>query len=168
MKTWTKIALGISAFAVIGAGAALAADRHGMRHQGMGGGMGERAMLNFEAADADKSGDVSEAEFSAKVLERYKKADANTDGKITKEEVAAEIQRMQAERMAEHMIGRFDTDGDGALTQAEIEGRQKKIFALLDRNDDGKIVKDEMPAGRHGGRHGWGRHGMQDGMNGAN
>jgi hypothetical protein len=45
---------------------------------------------------------------------------------------------------------RLDANGDGMLTLAEIESRQKKMFALMDRNDDGKIVKDEMPSGRRG------------------
>ena len=59
---------------------------------------------------------------------------------------------MRAERMAQRIVERFDTDGDGMLTAAEIESRQKKMFALLDRNDDGKVEKDEMPRGkfRHG------------------
>jgi Ca2+-binding EF-hand superfamily protein len=40
------------------------------------------------------------------------------------------------------------------LTQEEITTGQKKIFALMDKNNDGKVVKDEMP--RHGkkGHHG--------------
>ena len=72
-------------------------------------------------------------------------ADKDHDGKMTVAEIAAEIERMRAERMARRIVERFDTDGDGMLTAAEIESRQKKMFALLDRNDDGKIVKDEMP-----------------------
>ena len=64
---------------------------------------------------------------------------------MTVGEIAAEIERLRAERMARRIVERFDTDGDGMLTAAEIESRQKKMFALLDRNDDGKVVKDEMP-----------------------
>jgi Ca2+-binding EF-hand superfamily protein len=52
---------------------------------------------------------------------------------------------MRAERMARRIVARFDTDGDGMLTAAEIESRQKKMFALMDRNDDGRIVSGEMP-----------------------
>jgi len=57
---------------------------------------------------------------------------------------------MRAERMARRLIERFDTNGDGVLTAAEVESRQKKMFALLDRNDDGKIEKDEMPRRKFG------------------
>ena len=56
----------------------------------------------------------------------------------------------------------------GELTEDEVQGRQKKLFALLDKNDDGKIEKSEMRgmAGRHGGwrhRGGWGHHGPNGG-----
>ena len=73
---------------------------------------------------------------------------------MTVAEIASEIERMRAERMARRIVERFDADGDGMLTVAEIESRQKKMFALLDRNDDGKIVKEEMPRGKFG-RQGW-------------
>ena len=69
---------------------------------------------------------------------------------MTVGEIASEIERMRAERMAKRIVERFDTDGDGMLTAAEIESRQKKMFALLDRNDDGKVDKDEMPRGKFG------------------
>ena len=68
-----------------------------------------------------------------------------TAGKVTVAELAAEIEKMRAERMAKRIIDRFDTNGDGVLTKAEVESRQKKMFALLDRNDDGKIEKSEQP-----------------------
>jgi Ca2+-binding EF-hand superfamily protein len=68
-----------------------------------------------------------------------------SDGKMTVAEIASEIERMRAERRAQRIVDRFDTDGDGMLTAAEIESRQKKMFALMDRNDDGKVVKEEMP-----------------------
>ena len=95
------------------------------------------------------SGDVTFEEFAAAMKSRIGDADADSDGKMTVAEIAAEIERMRAERMARRMIERFDTDGDGMLTLVEIEARQKKMFALLDRNDDGKIVPEEMPKRGH-------------------
>lgn len=118
-------------------------------------GNGPRSVARFEAADADANGEVTFEEFAEAINGRLGKADADGDGKMTVGEIAAAIERMRAERMAKRMIERFDTDGDGALTAAEIESRQKKMFALLDRNDDGKIVRDEMPRRGEGriGRH---------------
>lgn len=46
--------------------------------------------------------------------------------------------------MAKRIIERFDVDGDGAVTQAEIDTNQQKIYALLDKNNDGKLLQDEL------------------------
>jgi Ca2+-binding EF-hand superfamily protein len=147
MKKSMKYAVAFLALAGAASTTAYAADRDG-RH-------GPRAQMNFDRADADSSGDVTFEEFAAAMQSRMGAADVDKDGKMTVEEIADEIVRMRAVRQAERMIKRFDTDGDGALTTAEIEARQKKMFALLDRNDDGKLVQDEMP--RRGDRHGWRR-----------
>jgi Ca2+-binding EF-hand superfamily protein len=139
MKTSMKLAMTFLALAATAAGTAYAADRSG-RH---GGG------FRFERADADSSGDVTFEEFAAAMKNRVGAADADKDGKMTVAEIASEIERMRAERMARRIVERFDTDGDGALTAAEIESRQRKMFALMDRNDDGKIAPDEMPKRGH-------------------
>ncbi|MAW87114.1 MAG: acid-shock protein [Phyllobacteriaceae bacterium] len=130
--------------------------RRGMRGDGPGGRM-------FGRADTDNSGDISLEEFSAAMGGRILGADADGNGELTVGEVADAIIRMRAERRAQRMIERLDMDGDGKLTTAEIENRQKKIFALMDRNDDGKVDRDEIARSRrdHGGWHrggGWGHH----------
>ena len=147
MKKTTKAALAFLAMAGASASVASAADNR-QRH-----GEGPRGGMRFERADADSSGDITFEEFAAAMNTRLTSADADKDGKMTVAEIAAEIERMRAERMAKRIVERFDVDGDGALTATEIESRQKKMFALLDSNDDGKIVKDEMPQ-RKFGRHG--------------
>jgi Ca2+-binding EF-hand superfamily protein len=136
MKKSTKLAIAFLALAGTAGSVAVAADGQGRR-----GGMGQR----FEQTDADKSGDVTFEEFAAAMKARIGTADADGDGKMTVAEIASEIERMRAERRAQRIVERFDTDGDGMLTLAEIEARQKKMFALMDRNDDGKVVKEEMP-----------------------
>lgn len=139
MSKSTRIAIAFLALAGTASTSAFAANQQGPRGQNM------KPQMRFERADADKSGDVTFEEFTAAMNTRLLDADENSDGKITVAEVADQIQRMRAERMAERLIKRFDANGDGELTKAEIESRQKKLFALLDRNDDGKIVQDEMP-----------------------
>jgi Ca2+-binding EF-hand superfamily protein len=138
MKLSTKLAFAFMALAGASA-AAHAADDKGQGRQG------PRALMQFGAVDADSSGDVTFDEFAAAMKTRVGGADKDGDGKMTVEEITDEIVRMRAQKQAKRMIDRFDADGDGAITAAEIEARQKKMFALLDRNDDGKIVKDEMP-----------------------
>lgn len=148
MRISTKLSLAFLALAGL-AGASHAQGPDGMRGPGGGG------QMRFERADADNSGDVTFEEFAAAMNQRLGEADADNDGKMTVAEIADQIERMRVERMARRLVERFDADGDGALTEAEIESRQKKMFALLDRNDDGKIVQDEMPRrgdGRRGGR----------------
>ena len=164
MKTSMKCALAFLAFAGLTGGTAYAAGPETAGPDGPGGpdGGGPRMMMRFERMDVDDSGDITFEEFSAMLTSRIGDADANKDGKMTVDEIATEIERMRAERMARRLIERFDIDGDGALTAAEIESRQKKMFALMDRNDDGKIEKDEMP--RRGDRwHRWGPRGWGHG-----
>jgi Ca2+-binding EF-hand superfamily protein len=147
MKKSTKIALAFLTLAGT-AGAVTVADAQEGRRQGpTGGGM------RFEQSDTNNSGDVSFEEFAAAMRRLdFPRTDADRDGRLTVGEVADEIERMRAERMARRLIERFDANGDGVLTQAEIESRQRKMFALLDRNDDGKIVRDEMRHRQHGRR----------------
>ena len=148
MKKSTKTAIAFLTMAAAAGSVAIAADNQGKRRDGPR----ERGM-RFERTDLDQSGDVTFEEFSAAMKTRIGGADADGDGKMTVAEIASEIERMRAERRAQRIVDRFDTDGDGMLTLAEIESRQKKQFALMDRNDDGKIAEDEMPR-RMGGRRG--------------
>jgi Ca2+-binding EF-hand superfamily protein len=145
MKKSTSLAIAFLALA--GTASSAMAGNEGRR--------GDMSGMRFERADADKSGDVTFEEFSAAMKTRMGTADADGDGKMTVAEIASAIERMRAERRAQRMIDRFDADGDGMLTLAEIEARQKKMFALMDRNDDGKVEKEEMPDRKHGR---WGRH----------
>ncbi len=137
MNTSTKLAMAFLAVATT-AGAPAFADEKPE-------GRAERGKQRFERTDADSSGDITFEEFAAAMKIRISNADKDGDGKMTVAEIAADIVRMRAERAAERMIERFDADGDGMLTLVEIETQQKKMFALLDRNNDGKIVAEEMP-----------------------
>ncbi len=152
MRKTTTIALAFVTFAGLAGGAAIAKDGFGKHRD-----RSERAEQRFERADTDASGDLTFEEFSAAFQERIGGADANNDGIMTVEEIAEEIQRRRAERMARRIIERFDSDGDGQLTTAEVESRQKKLFALLDGNDDGKLEMGEMKRHRPG-KHGKRRH----------
>ena len=166
MKRSTRLALGFAALAGAIATAAYAAEGPG---GSAGWGMGMHG--NMRKADADKSGDITFDEFSAAMKGRIENADANHDGKVTVEELAAYLEKAHYERLARRMISRFDTNGDGQLTEDEVEARQKKLFALLDKNGDGKIEKSEMRGmggWRHGGWHhrhggGWGGQGPSGG-----
>ncbi len=136
MKKSITFAMAFMAAAASATTIASAADRGDMRK------------MRFEKADADSSGDVSFEEFAAAMQTRMTAADTSGDGKITMEELASEIEKQRAQRMAKRLMDRFDTNGDGVMTKEEVEARQKKVFAFLDRNDDGKIVESEMVRGK--------------------
>jgi Ca2+-binding EF-hand superfamily protein len=148
MKKSTRLALAFLAVAGASTGIASAEDQPRADKRGHG------SAMRFERVDTDSSGDISFEEFAAVIMNRIGTADADNDGKMTVAEIADEIQRMRSQRMAERIVQRFDTDGDGMLTVVEIQNRQRKMFALLDRNDDGRITLEEMP---NRGNRGWHR-----------
>ncbi len=147
MKTRTNAAMTFLALAgLLGAATAQVQAQDDDMRQGWNGGHGMR----LEQADADQSGDLTFEEYAATIDARLANADADGDGRMTVGEIADEIVRIRAERQARRLIRRFDVDGDGALTADEIDSRQRKMFALLDRNDDGVIDRSEMPRrGKH-------------------
>lgn len=152
MKKSTKMALAFLALSTTLGGTAMADKKPGGGF-GMGGHGGMMGQLDL--ADADKNGEITFEEFSKAAGDRFALADVNKDGKVTVEEMAAAIEKMRAERMAQRMIDRFDADNDGSVTLAEMQNSQKEIYAVMDRNDDGKLVDDEMAhkGKRHMGRH---------------
>jgi Ca2+-binding EF-hand superfamily protein len=157
MKRNLTIALAFLALSGAVAATAYAREGGGRHHGG-----GERAggmMPSLDQADADNNGEITLDEFTKVATERFTSADTDKNGQLTVAEVSAEIQKMRTERMATRLIKRLDGNGDGVLTAEEAQSAQKKMFALLDKNDDGKIVQAERP--RH-----MGRKGMKDAMGG--
>jgi EF hand len=144
MKTTTKLALAFTTLAAFAGNAH--ADSSNRKH---GGGMGF-GLVSLETMDTDKTGDVTFAEFKKAAGDRFILADANKDGKVTVEEMADAIEKVRVEQMAKRMIKRFDVDGDGAITQAEVDTNQQEVYALLDKNNDGKLVQLEMERKKKG------------------
>lgn len=111
--------------------------------------------------DADKDGTISKEEFLAD--RNLKDADTNGDGVLSADELTAMIQKREMERKVERLTRRLDVDGDGKVTIAEIENQKAKRFALMDRNDDGKLEARELRRMKHHrGHHKFGRHGHHD------
>lgn len=140
-------------------------------------------MFPFEAADADKDGKVTEAELDALRAAEAKAMDSNGDGKLTVEELtAAHLARMtaRATEMATRRVEAQDTDGDMALSAAELASRPMPamLFGRADADNDGAVTEAELEAmhaemgERHGenrdGRHGKGGHKPRHGMIGDN
>jgi Tfp pilus assembly protein PilX len=106
-------------------------------------------------ADTNKDGALDFAEMQARrgelTIEQFNAMDKDHNGLVTREEMrAAGKERMDA-RAAER-FKKLDANGDGGVTQAEIDAARKQgeaeRFKKLDTNGDGKLSQAEMEAGR--------------------
>ncbi|WP_420005585.1 EF-hand domain-containing protein [Arenibacterium sp. LLYu02] len=105
----------------------------------------ERHKLTFEQLDADSNGELTTAELEAMGKKRFAEVDANGDGLLSAEEMQAHQQARIAERTAK-MIEKFDKDGDGQLSEAEMPERPgpHKLFEKADTDGNGSISKAEF------------------------
>jgi len=114
-------------------------------------GPGEGMRMRLDKVMKDSNGAITFDQFSDAMDSRLKKMVADNGGKLTVEQLASALEKARFEQMAKRIIARYDTKGDGTLTADDITGREKKVFAMLDRDNDGKIEKSELPGrvGRH-------------------
>ncbi|RUW21587.1 hypothetical protein EN858_12595 [Mesorhizobium sp. M4B.F.Ca.ET.215.01.1.1] len=115
--------------------------------------MRDDMMQRLDEALKGPNGAITFDQFSDAMDSRLKKLVAENGGRLTVGELADALEKARFERMARRIIARFDSRGDGTLTADDITSRQKKLFAMLDRNNDGKIEKGELPKGGRFGRH---------------
>ncbi|ESX03813.1 hypothetical protein X769_16485 [Mesorhizobium sp. LSJC268A00] len=118
--------------------------------------MREGTMMRLDKAMKDSNGTISFDQFSDAMNARLKKLVADNGGKLTVAQLADALEKARFEEMAKRIVARYDSKGDGTLTTDDITGREKKVFAMLDRNNDGKIERNELSKkGRMGRHHQW-------------
>lgn len=148
-----------------------AGDRKAERR---GGPRGKGGAFMIERLDSDGNGTLSIEEFAVMGDKPMTRLDADQDGSITSEEIDAAIVERMVERRRQRILDRFDLDADGTITSEEIERQRAKIFALMDRNDDGavdakemrmfrKLVREMGGPGMHKGKRGEGHHARMKG-----
>ncbi|UVK44516.1 hypothetical protein BPNPMPFG_006442 [Mesorhizobium sp. AR07] len=115
--------------------------------------MREGTMMRLDKAMSDHNGSISFDQFSEAMNARLKKLVADNGGKLTVAQLADALEKARFEQMAKRIIARYDTKGDGTLTSDDITSREKKVFAVLDKNNDGKIEKSELPKDGRFGHH---------------
>ena len=157
MRKSTKLALAFVALAgAVGTTAYAENNASAKMRDGM--------MARLDKAMSDSDGAITFDQFSSVMDKRLKKLVADNGGKLTVAQLADALEKARFERMAKRIIARYDSHGDGTLTTEDITGREKKIFAMLDKNNDGKIEKSELPKGGRFGRH---RQGNDEGNDGS-
>ena len=123
----------------------------------------DRSARIFEMLDANRDGRITWEESWAVVTERFNAADADRSGGLSQAEFGnlrlrgegASAPRPEwAQRMEQHRAGMFralDANSDGQVTLAEMQGPAQARFRAMDANSDGAITRDELPQRRHRG-----------------
>ena len=117
-----------------------------------------QAEARFQQADRNRDGKLSpeemEAARAARRAERFAKMDRDRDGGLSREELrqAREERRGWRGHKRERMHARLqqlDTDGDHALSRAELGDKLPRLaqkFDTIDANHDGRLTREEMRA----------------------
>lgn len=115
--------------------------------------------MKFEQLDADKDGQVTEAEMQAHGAARFASVDTDGDGFLTTAEIEASGKARAAKRAA-RMLEHLDADKDGKLSVEEMGKRRGAgdMFAKFDADNSGGLSKEEFDTAhkemrKHGGGH---------------
>lgn len=172
MTTNAKLIALVAALAITGTGlTATTAAARGERGAGM-------TPPSFSELDVDGNGVINQADLTAFAAARFAAVDTDGSGTLSAAELKAHAEAEaseRADRMGTRMMNRMDANGDGELSQEEMQargqgGRGGDMGArMLDRADtdgDGAVSEAEYTAAlatmqEHGGkgRMGKGEHG---------
>ncbi|WP_375286429.1 hypothetical protein [Sphingomonas sp.] len=103
----------------------------------------------FAAADADRDGAVSRAEFVRYRDANFGRLDRNGDGVVSPADFPrlASLRPEAFARLTE-ALGGADRNGDGAISRTELAQAPPVMFDRTDANRDGRVTQAEYDAGR--------------------
>lgn len=150
--------------ALAAAGATVADQRGGMGQMRGEGRMGQMGAMSFADLDTDGNGRFSPEDMAARADARFAELDADGDGQVSREEFLAHSAARASDRAGE-MFDRLDADGDGVLSRDAIEARGgpgrgvERMIARFDTDNDGALSEAEFDTAlanmrEHGGRGG--------------
>ncbi len=108
---------------------------------------GKFAQAEFAKLDSNGDGVVTKDEYVAAAKARFAALDTQRTGKVTAQQIATSATAQARDlRVAEHEVKKIGSNG--VITKAQYLDAAQAHFAKLDKNGDGYISADEMPAGR--------------------
>lgn len=111
----------------------------------------------FNAADADRSGGVSLAEFAAmRGLGRGEGQGRRPESAPPRPDVDPARRAEWQQRMEQRrgmMFRAMDANSDGQVTLAEVQPFAQARFRAMDANADGAVTREELPQRGHGHHH---------------
>lgn len=91
--------------------------------------------------DLDKNGLVTCDEWKNYASTSFREADGNGDGALADDEFQAMAKNDRLFDIAD--LKYYDNNGDGRVAADELTGKPNRAFALLDKNGDCQIARDE-------------------------
>ena len=101
----------------------------------------------LKAMDSNGDGKISLDEYKAAATNRFHSIDTQNKGSIDAADIAASPVMVQRNlKMAQHMVRRLDTAGNGYVTRDEFLAAAGARFDAMDTSHSGKLTAQEIAA----------------------
>jgi len=106
-------------------------------------------LVHADEIDLDKNKIISRDEIVGEATKAFAGFDTNSDGKLSQNELSGRgVSRSAMGGFLKGHSKEIDLDRDGILTLTEAVGNAERMFAKMDRNEDGKITAEEIEDSR--------------------